>query len=197
MTHPCLALVAGTFLFYSLVVQDQRPSEKLDLTGHWVVNPSMSDELPLLPGEAISRARAAGVVRAGGRPSRAVQGPDPRLVTSVRAALRNALQAASELKITQMGRTVTLTDAENQRIVLVANGKEERIDHGGVHVTISAAWEEPLFTVTREYGDGTIVVDSYSTFTAPRQLVTMSTIRNKHMAENPVSVNRVYDPVKR
>ena len=71
------------------------------------------------------------------------------------------------------------------------------IEHGGVRVTIAAAWREPLFTVTREYMDGTMVVDSYSTFTAPRQLVLSSTISNKHMAEPPVSVNRVYDPVER
>lgn len=200
MTYVWLAFVAGTLLVHSHTVMGQTPqspSGKLDLEGRWVLNGAMSDALPLLPGEAMSLARAAGVVRTGGRPSRAVSGPDPRLVTSVRSALRGSLQAASQLTIVLEGRTITLTDAENQTITLIPNGKRQVIEHGGVRVTIAAAWREPLFTVTREYMDGTMVVDSYATFTAPRQLVLTSTINNKHMAEPPVSVNRVYDPVER
>ena len=198
MLQAWLVFVAATLLLHLPHGQDaQRPSETLDLTGHWVVNTSMSDALPLLPGEAMSMARAAGIVRTGGRPSRAVKGPDPRLVSAVRSALRSSLQAAAELRITQKGRTVTLRDAENQTIVLVAGGKDQEIELSGIRVTIAATLEEPLFTITREYADGTVVVDSYSTFTAPRQLVAFSTISNKHMSEKPVSMNRVYDPLER
>src|SRR5687768_8145250 len=65
MTHSCLALCACALMLHTVSGQlPQRPSEQLDLTGHWTLNPSMSDVLPLLPGESMTMARASGVVPA-------------------------------------------------------------------------------------------------------------------------------------
>jgi hypothetical protein len=198
MTHSWLALAAGTLLLHAPLLQEpQRPSEKLDLAGHWVMNAAMSDALPLLPGEALSVARAAGVVRTGSSPSRPGNGPDPRLITSVRHVLRKALHAATSLKIAQRGRTLTLVDADNRTLSLVADGREQEVEQGGLWMTVAASWQAPLFTVRREFADGTVVTDSYSTFVEPRQLVAISTISNRHMAEKPVIINRVYDPLER
>ncbi len=197
MTHPWLAIVTGTLLLSSATQDPHRPSDKLDLAGHWAVNAGMSDPLPLLPGEAMSIARAAGVVRTGARPSRAASGPDARLVSTVRSALRKSLRAMSELRIAQRGSTVIFTDADDQSLALVPGAREQALQHQELRVVVAATWEAPLFTVTREYADGTIVTDSYSSFTAPRQLVAISTISNRHMAEKPVVINRVYDSLDR
>jgi hypothetical protein len=119
------------------------------------------------------------------------------LVANVRNALRDALTAAATLTIVQSGRTVTLIDAEDRELSIVADGKEKQVEHRGVRLTAAGRWEAPLFTITREYEDGTVIVDSYSTFSDPRQLVTISTISNRHMTEKPVIINRVYDPLER
>jgi len=198
MTHPCLSLWACTLLLHALTSQQpQHPSERGDLTGHWTLNESMSDALPPLPGESMTLARAAGVVPAAGRHSRVSGGADPALVVTVRNSLRAGLYAAARLKIVQTGRTLTLVDADERELSVVADGKEKRLDHGGVRLTLAARWEAPLFTVTREYEDGTMIVDCYTTFSEPRQLVATSTISNRHMAEKPVIINRVYDPLER
>jgi hypothetical protein len=177
--------------------QPQRPTEQLDLSGYWKLNESMSDALPLLRGESMTLARAAGVVPAAGKRTRVSGGPDPGQVAMVRNALRRALQASARLRIVQSGGTVTLIDAEERELSIVADGKAKRLEHGGVRLTLAARWEAPLLTVTREYEDGTVIVDSYSTFSDPRQLVATSTISNRHMTEKPVIINRVYDPLER
>lgn len=198
MRQSCLTLCACALMLDAVSGQlPQRPSEQLDLTGHWTLNASMSDVLPLLPGESMTMARAAGVVAAAGRRSRAPGGPDPGLVVTVRNALRTALQAAAQLRIVQKGRTLTLVDGEDRELSVVADGKQQQREHGGLRMLLAARWEAPLFTVTREYEDGTVIVDSYSTFTDPRQLVAVSTISNRHMTEKAVIINRVYDPLER
>jgi len=198
MTHSCLTLCACALMLHTVSGQlPQRPSEQLDLTGHWTLNASMSDVLPLLPGESMTMARAAGVVPAAGRRSRVSGGPDPGLVATVRNALRSALHAAAKLKIVQSGRTLTFIDADDSELSIVADGKEKQLELAGLRMTLAARWEAPLFTVTREYEDGTVIIDSYSTFSDPRQLVATSTISNRHMTEKPVIINRVYDPLER
>jgi hypothetical protein len=199
MTHLCLSVSVCAAVLHAAAAQlPQRPSERLDVAGHWALNEKMSDALPLLPGEAMTRARAAGVVpSAMGRRKRIGGGPDPALVANVRNALRDALTAAATLTIVQSGRTVTLIDAEDRELSIVTDGKEKQVEHRGVRVTAAGRWEAPLFTIRREYEDGTIIVDSYSTFSDPRQLVTISTISNRHMTEKPVIINRVYDPLER
>ena len=198
MTQAWLSICACALLLHAVPVQlPQRPSEQLDLAGHWTLNEAMSDGLPLLPGESMTLARAAGVVPAAGRRNRATAGPDPGLVATVRNALRDALQAAAKLKIVQNGRTVTLIDAEDRELSIVADGREKQLEHRGMRLTAAGRWEAPLFTVKREYEDGTVIVDSYSTFSNPRQLVATSTISNRHMTEKPVIINRVYDPLER
>ena len=197
MTQLCLPLCACALVLQSLSVQlPQRPSEQLELAGHWTLNESMSDALPLLPGESMTLARAAGVVPAGRR-TRIAGGPDPGVIATVRNALRAALHAAATLKIVQAGRTVTLIDAEDRELSVVADGKQKRFEHRGVRLIAAARWAAPLLTVTREYEDGTVIIDTYSTFSDPRQLVATSTISNRHMTEKPVIINRVYDPLER
>ena len=198
MTQICLSFCACTLLLPVVSVQlPQPPSGHLELAGHWTLNETMSDALPLLPGESMTLARAAGVVPAAGRRTRVSGGPDPGLVATVRNALRSGLHAAAKLKIVQAGRMVTLIDAEDRELSVVADGKQKQVEHRGVRLTAAARWESPLFTVTREYEDGTVVIDSYSTFSDPRQLVATSTISNRHMTEKPVIINRVYDPLER
>ena len=199
MTQTCLLMWACALMLPAAAGQQpQRPAEQLDLSGHWKLNESMSDALPLLPGESMMLARASGVVpSATGRRNRIGGGPDPALVANVRNALRDALHAAVTLKIVQNGRTFTLVDAEDRELSIVADGKEKQVEHRGVRLTAAGRWEAPLFTITREYEDGTVIVDSYSTFSDPRQLVATSTISNRHMTEKPVIINRVYDPLER
>ena len=198
MTQLCLPLCVCALMLHFVPSQlPQRPPEQLDLAGNWTLNAAMSDALPLLPGESMTLARAAGVVPAAGRRSRVSGGPDPALVVTVRNSLRAGLYAAARLKIVQTGRTWSLVDADERELSVVADGKEKRLDHGGVRLTLAARWEAPLFIVTREYEDGTMIVDSYTTFSEPRQLVATSTISNRHMAEKPVIINRVYDPLER
>lgn len=198
MTQICLALCACAVLLSAAPVQQpQRPSEQLDLAGHWTLNEAMSDGLPLLPGESMTLARAAGVVPAAGRRSRVTAGADPGLVASIRNALRDALQAAAKLKIVQNGSTLTLIDAEDRELSIVADGREKQLEHRGIRLTAAGRWDAPLFTIRRQYEDGTVVIDSYSTFSDPRQLVATSTISNRHMTEKPVIINRVYDPLER
>ena len=199
MTQLCLSLYACAMVLSSVPVQlPQRPSERPDLAGHWTLNEKMSDALPLLPGESMTLARGSGVVpSATGRRKRIGGGPDPALVANVRNALREALHAAATLKILQNGRIVTLIDAEDRELSILADGKEKQVEHRGVRLTAAGRWEAPLFTIRREFEDGTVIVDSYSTFSDPRQLVATSTISNRHMTEKPVIINRVYDPLER
>ena len=198
MTQLCLPLCVCAMMLHFVAVQlPHRPSEQLALAGHWRLNEAMSDALPLLPGESMTLARAAGVVPAAGRRSRMTAGPDPGLVAAVRNALRAALHAAATLKIAQNGRTLTLIDGEERELSILADGKEKQLEHRGIRLTAAGRWDAPLFTVRREYEDGTVIVDSYSTFSDPRQLVATSTISNRHMAEKPVIINRVYDPIER
>ena len=83
----CYTVLAWGFCAGGCGAQDQRPSEKLDVAGDWQVIESLSDELPLLPGEAMALARAAGSVRTG-TAGRGFRGPDPQRVARVRTALR-------------------------------------------------------------------------------------------------------------
>jgi hypothetical protein len=192
----CYALLAWGLRPCGPGARDQRPSDKLDLAGDWQVIESLSDELPLLPGESMALARAAGTVRTG-RPVRGFRGPDPQRVASVRTALRTALQASARLTIVRNGETLTLRDADGRVRPVVPDGQEVSLEADGLRFTLVARWKAPLLTVEREFEDGTTVSDSYATFTDPRQLVATSTIQNSRMDEKPVTLTRVYAPVDR
>lgn len=192
----CYAVLAWGFCAGAFGAQDQRPSEKLDVAGDWQVIESLSDELPLLPGEAMALARAAGSVRTG-TAGRGFRGPDPQRVARVRTALRTALQASSRLTIVRNGETLTLKDADGRVLPVVPNGREVNLEADGLRFTLVARWTTPLLTVEREFEDGTTVSDNYATFTDPRQLVATSTIQNSLMDEKPVTLTRVYAPVDR
>ncbi len=189
----CYAVLAWGFCHCGLGAQDQRPSDKLDVAGDWQVIESLSDQLPLLPGEAMALARAAGMVRTG-RPAR---GPDPQQVARVRTALRTALQASARLTIVRNGETLTLRDADGRVLPVVPDGQAVSLEADGLRFTLVARWKAPLLTVEREFEDGTTLSDSYATFTDPRQLVATSTIENSRMDEKPVTLTRVYAPVDR
>jgi hypothetical protein len=195
MMHVCVAFLAVT-IFVHAHQNSQNPSERLDLAGQWVLNDSLSEDLPLLPGEAMSLARASGVVPAGSAPARATHGPDPAQVTLVRNILRSALRASAQLKIVQNGQVLVFTDAEGRVLPVRPDGRETRHEHGGVRFSLVAHWKAPLLTVRRQYPDGTVLSDSYATFTEPRQLVATSTISNRRMAEQPVTIRRVYNAVQ-
>lgn len=192
----CYAVLAWGFCHCGLGAQDQRPSDKLDVAGDWQVIESLSDELPLLPGEAMAHARAAGTVRTG-RPARGARGPDPQQVARVRTALRTALQASARLTIVRNGETLTLRDADGRVLPVVPDGQAVSLEADGLRFTLVARWKTPLLTVEREFEDGTTLSDSYATFTDPRQLVATSTIENSRMDEKPVTLTRVYAPVDR
>jgi hypothetical protein len=196
-----MARVRSVLLFwllcaFGLVAQDlQRPSEQLNVAGHWQMNASLSDEVPLLPGEALAAARAAGQVRSGKRTARTGSRPDPMLVTKVRNLLRTALRAATHLKIVQAGNGLSLTYADGHTLSFLPDGKETRLDHDGVTFTLVSRWEPPLLIIEREYEDGTTVSEKLASFEDPRQLVATSTIHNKRMEEAPVTFRRVFEVV--
>ena len=190
------AVLAWGFCACSPGAQDQRPSQKLDVAGEWQVIESLSDQLPLLPGEAMALARAAGTVRTG-RPARGFRGPDPQRVARVRTALRTALQASSRLTIVSDGETLMLRDADGRVLPVVPDGQEVSLEADGLRFTLVARWKTPLLTIELKFEDGTVVSDSYATFTDPRQLVATSTIQNRRMDEKPVTLTRVYAPIDR
>jgi hypothetical protein len=196
MAHLCLLLLIWVLPAIGLRAQHlQHPSEQLDLAGEWQVNESLSDEVPLLPGEAMALARAEGLVRTGTRKARSVHGPDPLGVTKVRNVLRTTIHAAARLKIVQTGGTVAVTDAEGRTMLLIPDGRETRLEQDGVRFTLVARWKAPLLTIEREYEDGTTMSESFASFDQPRQLVATTTIHNGRMAGDPMTLTRVYEVV--
>lgn len=196
MARSWFVLLVWVLSAIGLSAQDlQHPSRQLDLAGVWQVNESLSDEVPLLPGEAIALARAAGLVRTGTRRAGSVRGPDPLGATKVRNALRTAIDAAVQLRIAQTGRTVTLTDADGRTLSVVPDGRETRHEQGGVPFTIASHWKAPILTITREYEDGTTMTESFASFAGPRQLVATTTIHNRRIAGESITLRRVYEIV--
>ena len=79
MARIWFVLVVWMVCAFGVSAQDpQRPSPDLALAGEWHLNGDLSDEVPLLPGEAVALARASGILPAGTRPAGATRGPDPR-----------------------------------------------------------------------------------------------------------------------
>jgi hypothetical protein len=197
LTPLCSTVLAWLLCVCGASGQEQRPSERLDFAGEWRIVESLSDAVPLLPGEGMALARASGTVRTGPKATRAVRGPDLDVAARVRTVLRGALQAATRLTIQQSGRTLVVTDAVGRDTSIVADGREVRLEKDGVPFTLKARWKSPLLVVERRFEDGTTISDSYATFTDPRQLVATSTIHNSRMDERPVTLTRVYESVAR
>lgn len=172
--------------------QEARPSERREVAGQWVLNDDLSDDLPLLPGEAIAVARASGAVRVQGRPSGG--GADYRRSLRVRAALRQLLEGSERLTLADTGSRVVVTDMSGASLTVPLDGRKLELDDRGVRVEVTARWESPLLVLQRRYEDGTIVEDELVTFTEPRQLVSTTTIHNGRTGEPPVVMRRVYDP---
>jgi hypothetical protein len=169
----------------------QRPSEQLDVSGEWQLNESLSDDLPLLPGEALAVARASGTVRAGTRVARSARGPDPRRLSGVRQVLRSDL-AAEHLKIVRTGGSMTLTYRDGGTLSIVPDGRTIEAERNGIRFTVVAHWVPPLLTIERAYEDGTLLTETFATFDSPRQLVATSTIQNSHTQE-AITFQRVFE----
>lgn len=194
MARSCSVLFVWILCAFAASAQDpQRPSQRLDLGGHWQLNEALSDAIPLLPGEALAVARASGAVRAGKRVVRS-GGPDPRRLAGVRQVLRGEL-AAERLKIAHAGPAVTLAYVDGGTLSIVADGRKAALERDGVRFTMIAQWAPPLLTIDREYEDGTILSETFASFDGPRQLVATSTIQNSRTQEGPITFRRVFEIV--
>ena len=193
MARPCSVLFVWLLCAAAVSAQDpQQPSEQIDLRGEWRLNASLSDDVPLLPGEAMAIARASGAVRTGTRPARASRGPEHRALVSVRQVLRAEL-AASHLKVAHAGRTLTFTFGGADPLAFVADGRKFTLERDGVRFTVRAQWISPLLVIDREYEDGTTVSETFASFDDPRQLVATSTIQNERTQEPPITFTRVFE----
>jgi hypothetical protein len=191
MARSCSVLFVWILCAFAASAQNpQRPSDQLDLRGEWELNESLSDEIPLLPGEALALARASGALRTGKRVVRS--GPDPRRLSAVRQALRGEL-AAERLKIAHAAPAVTLTYGDGGALSIVADGRKAALEREGVRFTMVAHWSPPLLTIDREYEDGTVLSETFATFDGPRQLVATSTIQNSRTQEGPITFRRVFE----
>lgn len=170
----------------------QRPSNEFALAGDWQLNEALSDDLPLLPGEAIAVARADGVLPAGTRVARSTRGPDPRRLSGVRQVLRDDL-AAERLKIVHADGSITLAYRDGGTLSIVPGGPRTTVERAGIRFTVAAHWIPPLLTIEREYEDGTMLTESFAVFEGPRQLVATTTIENSRAQAAPVTFQRVFD----
>lgn len=192
MARSCSVLFVWMLCAFGASAQDpQRPSEQLDLRGDWQLNESLSDDLPLLPGEALAIARASGAVRTGKRVVRS-GGPDPRRLSGVRQVLRGEL-AAARLKVAHAWPAVTLTYDDGGALSIVADGRKTALERDGVRFTMVAQWTPPLLTIDREYEDGTVLSETLASFDGPRQLVATTTIQNSRTQEGPITFRRVFE----
>lgn len=173
----------------------QPVSERPHLTGVWALNDAMSEDVPLLPGEATSRARGAGVLPAVSLRHRSRTGLDLHETVRVRRALREMFAAARTLAFTRESEHVVMTDASGLALRVVPGGDPIRARQAGMDVELRARWQPPSFVIERHYPDRTIVIEQYTTFTEPRQLVITSTIRNPRIDEPAATLLRVYDLV--
>ena len=197
MAHLCLLLLIWVLPAIGLRAQHlQHPSEQLDLAGEWQVNESLSDEVPLLPGEAMALARASGLVRAGMLKTGPVRGPDPLGMTRVRNVLRSAIEAAVRLTIVQKGTALALTGSDGRTLSIVPDGRETRHEVDGVRYTIASHWKAPILTIAREFEDGTMMSETFASFDDPRQLVATTTIHHSRIVGDPITLTRVYEMVE-
>ena len=186
-----LLLLCLMFVPNALLRRQHAASTSLEVAGHWELNEELSDEVPLLPGEAVAVARASGALGAGAAAARSRV--DRHRAVIVRNALRDAFRASTQLKIVRDGRQLRLTDARGHTLSVVLDGRQQRLERERLRFTVAATWEAPRLTIERQYEDGTIVSDTFLTFRDPRQLVATTTVSHPRRPDQPVVMRRVYD----
>jgi len=192
MARPASVLFVWLLCAFGVAaVEQDRPSDRPDLEGHWQLNASLSDDVPLLPGEALALARASGVLPTRGRVSSG--GPDPFRVTGVRHLLRGEF-GAEQLRIAQENGTLTLAYGDAGPLPVTPDGRKVTLDRSGLRFTVVSQWAPPLLTIERVYEDGTTLRETLATFDDPRQLVATTTILNSRIQPTPVTFQRVFDP---
>lgn len=173
------------------------PAARPELIGTWELNESLSDDLPLLPGDAVAEARASGRLPSVSLRRRGRKGLDLHQALRVRTAVRDAFDAAARLAVVHTADTFVVTDNRGESLSFVPDGASRAtVTAGDVPFDVLARWETAALIVERRYPDGTVLTDRFATFAEPRQLAVTTTVVNPRIDEPAVTVLRVYDPVR-
>jgi polyhydroxybutyrate depolymerase len=173
----------------------QQPSSgNPDLSGRWVLNPTLSEDAREKLQEAMG-GRAAGGGRAGGGAARLGGRAGAGQAGEAREALRGLAVAPAALSIVQSGSDVTITDADDRSQTLRPDGRKvKETTPAGAALERVTKWSGGTLLTVVTSRAGLKLTQQFSRGDGPSLRVT---VRLEHpRIGRPVEIRRVYDPAQ-
>jgi len=199
-----LSVTIGAVLFYPTTAGAQTSP---DLSGHWRLNPALSQLPPELGFDADYFQEPAGTerepVQGDTRSRRSSSGrygkmrnamPRPESADEARRLRQltdEARQPPSELTISTASGAVTFSDGHGYSRTFHPSGNEEVIDLGGVPVVAITRWESGQLVVLYEIEEGRQIRYAYSRTANPGRLTAEVQFIDRGTGDK---VTRVYEP---